>query len=232
MIHVLKREFTDSFKSVRSILIILFITFISYQSATFIDKNPSLTNQIIKNGGEEGSVYTAAIALIVMIFGFLFVFATSHDMINREVEMKTVRLLVTKVSRLQFMLGKFLGTMLFWVVTVSIAFTILSILAGSWFPKDYFQSLIFLFYIISFVLLISTVITKAKLTMFLGIILGIMLPIIGLAAIISEKWYLEPFKYLLPYKYLEGSVGLMLIPLAIGIVYFLIAVFLMQRKDL
>lgn len=232
MIPILKREFIDSFKSVRSILIIIFITFISYQSATFIDNNPSLNNEIMESGGKEGSAYTAAIALIMLVFGFLFVFATSHDLVNKEIELKTMRLLVTKVSRLQIMLGKFLGTMLFWIVTVSISFAILSMFAGSWFPKDYFQSLIFLFYIISLVLLISTVITKAKLTMFLGIILGITLPIVGLAATMSDKWYLAPFKYLLPYKYLEASVGLMFIPLAIGIVYFLLAVFLMQRRDL
>ncbi|MFC0090212.1 hypothetical protein ACFFJI_04885 [Allobacillus sp. GCM10007491] len=76
MIHILTREFLDSFKSVRSILIILFITFVSYQSATFIDSNPGLIQEIVKIGGEEGTVYTAAIALIVLILGFLFVFAS------------------------------------------------------------------------------------------------------------------------------------------------------------
>ncbi|WP_117161710.1 ABC transporter permease subunit [Paraliobacillus sp. X-1268] len=232
MIHVLKREFIDSFTSVRSILIILFITFISYQSATYIDNNPSFINEFMESSNEEGSLYTAAIALIVIVFGFLFVFATSHDLVNKEIELKTMRLLVTKVSRLQIMIGKFLGTMLFWFVTVSISFAILSVIAGSWFPKDYFQSLLFLFYIISFVLLMSTVITKTKLTMFLGIIIGITLPIIGLIAAVSDKWYLVPFKYILPYKYLEGSIFMMLIPLAIGTVYFLISVFIMGRRDL
>ncbi|AIF45288.1 ABC transporter permease [Virgibacillus sp. SK37] len=232
MFHVLKHEFTDSFKSVRSILIILFITYVSYQSATFIDSNPGLIDEIMKSGGEEGSAYTAAIALIVLVFGFLFVFATSHDLINKEIELRTMRLLVTKVSRAQIVVGKFLGIMLFWVITVSISFIVLSIMAGSWFPKDYFQSLIFLFYIVSFVVLISTVFTKSKLTMFLGILLGIALPIIGLVAIFSDKWYLAPFKYLLPYKYLEGSIGLMFIPIVIGVIYLLIAVFIMQRKDL
>ncbi|MEJ8767686.1 ABC transporter permease subunit [Oceanobacillus sp. HCA-5259] len=232
MIHVLKREFTDSFKSIRSILIILFITFVSYQSAAFIDNNPGLINKMMESGGDEGSAYTSAIAMIVLVFGFLFVFATSHDIINKEVELKTMRLLVTKVSRLQIMLGKLLGTLLFWIVTISISFCILSMFADSWFPKDYFQTVIFLFYIVNLVLLISTAIPKTKLTMFLGIILGISLPILGLAAIVSDKWYLAPFKYILPFKYLDGSFGLMFIPLAIGIIYFLISILLLQRKDL
>src|SRR5699024_1969966 len=232
MIHILKREFIDAFKSVRSILILLFITFVSYQSAKFFDENQDMINQFIgESGNEVGSVYTAAIAFIVLIFGFLFVFAISHDLINREIEMKTIRLLVTKTSRLQIVLGKFLGILLFWVVTISISFAIISLITGSWFPKDYFQAIIFLFYIISLVLLISTVIPKTKLTMFLGIFLGIVLPIIGLAAAFSDKWYFIPFKYLLPYKYFDGSVGMMFIPLAIGIGYISLSIFFINRKD-
>jgi len=99
MIHVLKQEFVDSFKSVRSILIILFITFVSYQSAVFLDDHPGLVQMLIENGGEASSAYTAAIALVVLVFGFLFVFATSHDLVNKEVELKTIRLLVTKVPK-------------------------------------------------------------------------------------------------------------------------------------
>lgn len=232
MLHILKREFVDSFKSIRSILILLFITFVSYQSATFIHSNPGIVDEFVESGSQDGSSYTAAIVLIILLFGFLFVFATSHDCINKEVELRTMRLLVTKMSRLQIMLGKFLGTMLFWIVTVSISFAILSMVAGSWFPKDYFQSMIFLFYIVSFVLLFSTVITKTKLTMFLGILLGITLPAIGLVATVIDKWYLVPFKYILPYKYLVGSNVLMLIPLFIGTIYLLISVLLMQRRDL
>nr|WP_289037749.1 ABC transporter permease subunit [uncultured Allobacillus sp.] len=231
MIHILTREFLDSFKSVRSILIILFITFVSYQSATFIDSNPGLIEDIV-NGGEEGSAYTAAIALIVLILGFLFVFATSHDLINKEIELKTMRLLVTKTSRVQIMVGKFLGTLLFWVATITISFAVIFIISGSWFLKDYFHSFVFLFYIVSFVVLVSTVFTKSKLTMFLGILFGIALPILGLTSTVSNKWYLVPFKYLLPYRYLEGSIALMFVPIVIGAVYLLIAVFIMQRKDL
>lgn len=232
MVHILKREFIDSFKSIRSILIVLFICYISYQSAQFLDKNPALMNTLIENNGETGSLYTASIVVIVILFGFLFAFAISHDMINRELETKTIRLLVTKISRLEIMLGKFLGTLLFWIVTISIAFLILSLIAGSFFPTDYLKSIIFLFYIISFVQLISTVILKTKLTMFLGILFGITLPIIGLIVTVSEKWYLTPFKYILPYNYIDGSLGFILIPLALGIVFFLLAVWIMKRRDL
>lgn len=151
----------------RSVLIILFISFMPYQLVTSFVNNAGLVTNLMEVG-KESSVYTAVIELIVSVFGFLFVFATSHDLINKEVELKTVRLLVTKVSRVEIILGKLLGTMLFWIVTVSISFAVLTVIAGSWFPKDYLQSLIFLFYIINFVVLISIVIIKTELTMFLG----------------------------------------------------------------
>ncbi|GAA0600269.1 hypothetical protein GCM10009001_15830 [Virgibacillus siamensis] len=233
MVYVLKQEFIDAFKSVRSILILLFITFVSYQSAKFFDSNQDIINKFIEESGNEvGSVYTAAIRLIVLIFGFLFAFAISHDLINRELEMKTIRLLVTKTSRLQIVLGKFLGALLFWVVTISISFGVISLITGAWFIKDYFQTMIFLFYIVSFVLFISTVIPKTKLTMFLGIFLGILMPIIGLLTAFSNKWYFIPFKYLLPYRYLDGSISMSLIPLVIGVGYISISIFSVNRKDL
>ncbi|ENH95597.1 transmembrane protein [Gracilibacillus halophilus YIM-C55.5] len=232
MTQVLKREFIDAFKSVRSILILLFITYVSYQSAKFFDQNQDMINQFAEESGiGTGALYTAAIAFVVLIFGFLFVFAISHDLINREIEMKTIRLLVTKTSRIQIVLGKFLGVLLFWVVTISISFAIISLITGAWFLKDYVQTMIFLFYIISFVLFISTIISKTKLTMFIGIFLGIVLPIIGLIAVYSDKWYFIPFKYLLPYNYLEGSIVMTFIPLVIGVCFISISIMLLNRKD-
>lgn len=232
MIHILKREFIDSFKSVRSILIILFITYISYKSANVLDNNPELINEFIEIGGTESSAYTASVAIVILLLGYLFVFATSHDLVNKETELKTIRLLVTKVSRFDILLGKLLGTMLFWIVLTSISFGILSIYAGTWFPKDFIQIIILLFYIVNLVLLISTAIPSTRLTMFLGIILGLSLPFIGFIAMDADQWYWLPFKYILPYNYLDGSFIFTLIPFMIGTIYFLISVFIMQKRDL
>ncbi|HLQ96810.1 MAG TPA: ABC transporter permease subunit [Pseudogracilibacillus sp.] len=231
MIHVVKQEFIHSFKSIRSILIILFMTVVSYQSASFIQENDTFIQQAIGMNEDESALYTVVIVLLIGFFGFLFVFATSHDVINKEIEMGTMRLLVTKVSRIEVLTGKLIGTMLFWIVTMSISFAALTMIAGSWFPKDYMQSLVFIFYIVSFVLLISTLIPKSTLSMFLGIIFGITLPIVGLTATIIDRWYLSPFKYVLPYHYLDGPIFLMIIPLGISCIYILIAIYLLQRKD-
>ena len=231
MISILKREFMDSFKSIRSILIILFVTYMSYLSSTFLQDNPDLINLFTEEGIEAKEVYTAAISWIILLLGFLFVFAVSHDLINKEVETKTMRLLVTKISRIQIVLGKFLGALLFWIVVFSISFGVLTIIAGEWFPKDYFRSLSFVFYVVGFVLCLSTLISRTRLSMFLGILLGIAIPIIGLTSLVSDKWYLKPFEYILPYKYMEGSIGWILISLVIGLVYVGISILLMKRKD-
>lgn len=232
MFHILKREFTDSFKSIRSILIILFITFTSYQFATFINNNPSLLKDLIGNENGVNSIYPSAIMMVMKVFGFLFIFAISHDLINKEIETNTIRLVVSKISRLQFMIGKMLGTLIFWIVTITISFGILFIISGEWFLNEYIQIIMFVFYIISLVLLLSTLITNPKLTMFLGIFLGIILPILGLVAGTVDEGYITPFKYILPYNYINSSVELMFIPFTIGLLFFIIAGFILQRKDL
>lgn len=234
VIYILKREFIDSFKSVRSILILLFITLISYQSANFVQNNPAILELINGEsiGISEKQLYTGAISFIFLLFGFLFVFAVSHDLINKEIELKTIRLLVTKTSRIEIILGKFFGTLLFWIVILSLSFAILTIIAGDWFPRDYFTLLSYLFYMVGFVLLISTVVVRTKLSMFLGIILGIIFPIIGLSAMESEKWYLQGMSYMLPYRYLDGSINLMFIPFILGLIFIGISIIILNRRDL
>lgn len=234
MIHVLRREFIDSFKSVRSILIILFLTLVAYFSANFFKEHQDVIHALIKSseGVNENAVYAVAISFIVLAFGFLFVFAVSHDMINSETEMKTIRLLVTKTSRLQIMLGKLFGTYLFWIATISITYAVIFIISGSWSIEEYAQTLILLFYFVCIALFISTIIPKTKLSMFLGILLGIALPIIDLVSIAMDKWYLLPAKYILPFYYTDLSFGFMFIPLGIGLALFFVSVLIMKRKDL
>ncbi|MFU0790756.1 MAG: ABC transporter permease subunit [Virgibacillus proomii] len=232
MVTVLYREFINSFKSIRSILIILFLTFVSYQSANFLENNQDIINIFLEEGLDENTIYNVSISFIILLFGFLFVSTISHDLINSETEMNTIRLLVTKISRLEVMLGKLVGTLLFWIAIISISYAIVFALSGTWSMNKYLQTLVLLFYIICFVLLISTIITKAKLSMFLGIFSGISLPIIGLVATMSNEWYWMPFKYILPFNYLSKPFGYMFIPFAVGMTLFGISMLIIKRRDL
>lgn len=230
MISILKREFWDSFKSIRSIFIFLFFTFISYKSAEFWRNNPSLVKSIL-HGEKSQSIYTSVIILLILLFGFLLAFAISHDTMSGEMELKTIRLLVTKTSKFNIVAGKMLGSFLFWVVTLSISFVIISCYAGSFLVKDYFRLIALLLYIVCFVLFISSLIPKAKVTMFIGIFLGILLPVLNLFSMVFNKWYLLPFKYLLPFYYLNQSFGYIFIVIALALFLFASTVLAIYRRD-
>src|SRR5699024_8636622 len=114
-------------------------------------------------------LYAAVISLILIVLCFLFAFAISHDLINKEIELKTIRLLITKTSSLKLMLGKFLGTLLFWIVTVSISYSIIYFISDSWHTESFLQAIVFIFYVVSLVFLISTIVTKSKMIIFSNI---------------------------------------------------------------
>jgi len=230
MVSILKREFWDSFKSIRSILILIFFTFISYKSAKFWDNNPQLVKSVLS--GEKGeSIYTSVIILLILLFGFLLAFAISHDTMSSEMELKTIRLLVTKTSKFNIVAGKMLGSFLFWVLTLSISFVIISCFAGAFFFQDYLRLVALLLYIVCFVLFVSSLIPRAKVTMFIGIFLGILLPVLNLFSIALNKWYLIPFKFLLPFYYLVHSIGYIFIVIALAITLFAATVLVTYRKD-
>ncbi|MDM5292012.1 hypothetical protein QUF81_01825 [Peribacillus simplex] len=227
MIHILKNEFFHSFKSFKSIIIILFFTLTSFLTASYLSNSSLLDDQL-----NSGSAYTSSIKLLVFFFGFLFVFSVSHDLINRELDFQTIRLLVTKTSKFNIISGKFLGILLFWLISITISFIIISLFAHNWFMKDYFITIVFLFYIISFVTFLSTIISKPSVTMFLGILISILAPILGFWAAFSDKWFLIPFKFILPYYYVVKSNYFLIFPLLIGITFLLFSYLIFKRKDL
>lgn len=233
MIPIMKREFVDAFKSVRSILIILFMTFISYRSAILIQDNSYLVSSLLEMDLGGMKIQAIVIMFVFITLGFLFVFAVSHDVVNKELELKTIRLLVTKVSRIEIIIGKLLGVFLFWVFVISISFGLIFFITGEFDLRGYLETNVFAFYIVSLLIFISTIVTKPKMTMFLAILLGISLPILGLVADIVDKWYLLPFKYVLPYHYMDLETILLaaIVPLLIAIGYIIISVIVMERRD-
>ncbi|WP_374120464.1 ABC transporter permease subunit [Neobacillus sp. PS3-40] len=224
---IISYEFYNSFKSFKSILIILFFTLSSILTAHFLSNQPSLTNSM-----HSGSVYTSSIKLLVFFFGFLFVSSISHDVINKELDFQTIRLLVTKTSKGNIIFGKFLGVFLFWVVSTTACFIIVSLYAKQWFFLDYTVVIIFLFFIVTITLFLSTIIAKPGLTMFIGIFIGIIAPILGFWAAFSTKWFLIPFRYFLPYYYVVQSNGYLIFPALFGFILLFISYFIFKRKDL
>lgn len=227
MIHIIKNEFLNSFKSFKSIIIISFFTLTSFLTASFLSKNTSILGEL-----NTGSAYTSSIKFLIFFLGFLFVFSVSHDVINKELDYQTIRLLVTKTSKFNIIFGKFLGVLMFWLASVTISFIIVSIYAHSWFTLDYITVLAVLCFIVGLNIFLSTIISKPGVTMFLGIFIGIIAPILGLWAAFSTKWYLFPFRYILPYYYVTKSNGYLILPFVMGIALLYLSYLIFQRKDL
>src|SRR5699024_1124165 len=117
-------------------------------------------------------------------------------------------------------------------LTITLSYVLIFTVTKSWSIDDYLSSLIFMFYVVTAALLLSTLVKKSLATMFLGMFLGVVIPILGMMSLASDKVYFLPFKYVLPYYYLEGRSALMLIPLVIGVVFFIVATYLMEKRDL
>ena len=100
-----------SFKSIFFILlfIVLGVSLEQLFSAVSIDIGG------IDNKTYAGSFYVI-IKLAVILFGYLFSSILSHSCINREMENKSARLVISKISRTEYIVGKYLANIMFWII--------------------------------------------------------------------------------------------------------------------
>ena len=100
-----------SFKSIFFVLlfIVLGISLEQLFSAVSIDIGG------IDNKTYAGSFYMI-IKLAVIFFGYLFSSILSHSCINREMENKSARLVISKISRTEYIVGKYLANIMFWII--------------------------------------------------------------------------------------------------------------------
>lgn len=174
MIAIGKQEFFDMFKSIKSLIIIALLLITSYFSAKYSDiigTAASLTEQEMKD------VYTVGLVFLLIFFGQLFVTSLSHDMINKESHDRTMRFLVTRTSRSQIVVGKFSGVWLFWFSCIFISFLIISIFSSQFHFLIFSQAIALVTYQISLTIFLSVAIAKPSITMFLGVVIGLLYPI-------------------------------------------------------
>ena len=220
------RECIDLFKGFKAILIISILIGMSFVSTKLGSAFPGQAAGI-----SQKEMYTSALVLTFTLFGILFVFALSHNVLNRELETKTIRFLVTRTSRIRILLGKFLGTLLFWMLIVGICFLVITFTSKMVHVATYIEIMIFLFYSIGAVVLLSMIIPKSGHSMFIGLVLALSIPGLSLWAYFSERWYVTWFKYVTPYYYSDLNFPFNVTPLLIGSVFMLLALYLFQRRD-
>ncbi|WP_026672966.1 ABC transporter permease [Alkalihalobacterium bogoriense] len=194
-----KREFISLFKGIKSIIIIVLLLVTAFYSAKYADLLTVATELTVN---EAENVHTFGILFIILFFGQLFIMGLSHDSINREIYDRTMRFLVTRTSRTSIVLGKFLGTWLFWLICLTVAFLLTSIFSKTFNVFIFSQIMSLLSFQIALAILLSSLITKPGITMFLGIIIGVVAPIFGFWFSLTSNTWIGSMKYLTPYYYL------------------------------
>lgn len=179
----------------------------------------------------DAMIYSVGLSFVILIFGPLFAFILSHDVMNREIEQRTMRFIVTKVRRNNIVIGKVLGHLLFWFTILTAAYLLIFALSGYFSFHAFFESLSLLSVFVALALLLSLLINKPILSSFLSILLGIAIPIVSLWAVFSEKWYISIFKYISPYKYLQDDSIIFLVNFAFSAIYIGVAIYLFRKRD-
>ncbi|CDQ37935.1 MULTISPECIES: ABC transporter permease [Virgibacillus] len=197
MFTICLREFRTLFKSIRSLIIIIVLFGVTTGAAKLISQFEAQ----LKDLGLGDNAYAGGLMTLLFIASPLFVTSLSHSAINKEIDSRTIRFLVTKTSRESIIVGKFLGNLLFWIVCLLIALLLIIPFSHSFFFLELIQCIVFVSYFIGFTIFLSTIIRKPSLTMFLGITVSIGLPIIGLWSIGTNNILITALSYITPYFY-------------------------------
>lgn len=229
MFAVCSNEFKTMFKSIRSIIIIIFIVSSTVLVANLIDKFAFKLQDL----GIGDNVYVAGLTTLLYLLGPLFVTSISHNLINKETYTRRIRFVVTKVSRDEIIMGKFFGVLLFWVLCLFFSLILILPLTNSFYIYELIKDIIFISYFVSLTLLLSSIINSQQMTMFLGVILSVIFPILSLVVVNTDNMYIKAVGYLTPYPYFnEESLNAPYLVLIFTIIFLCISLLTFRRKDL
>lgn len=229
MLAIALKEFKDLFKSVKSIIIILFILSITFLVANLSSKY----NVQLSSMGSPDNIHSAGLMIVLYIFFPFFISSLSHNTVNQEVSSRTIRFLATKTSRNNIIVGKFIGVMLFWFICSLIANLLILPFSQVFYTRDFIESLIFISYFVSFTLLMSTLFNKPSTTMFLGIVASFYFSIIGIWGLFSDKLVIDILSKITPYFYFsQDNLYSIYIILSFTVIFLFISLNVMRRKEL
>ncbi|MFC4736001.1 ABC transporter permease subunit [Bacillus daqingensis] len=220
------REFRELMSGFRPLLIAAVLFVVSYYTAQAAELIPDGMGNL-----SQEEAYVAGMRAALYVFGYLFVFTLSHNVVNKELEARTIRFLVTKASRSAIIYGKTLGTFLFWALLLLLNTILISYTAGTFYLIDYLEFLIFIFYGVSAAVLLSILIPRSAYTMFFGVIAAFALPALSFWSMLSEEWYITWVKFVTPYYYFQFDLFYMAVPFVIGLLFYSAADRLFQRRD-
>lgn len=223
---ICQHEFIRLFKSVKSLITVAFIVGVSYLVSDLVNKAASFfPKQELAQGHALG------IFALVMLLGPLFVFSLSHDVINRELAGRTIRFLVTRTSRTKIILGKFMGVLLFWLICMLITFGVVFATVHTFDAKTLYLCLSLLVYCITLALLLSLVVPRPSYTMFLGIVVAMVIPGLGLWCMLSSHPAAQWIAYITPFAFFEKGGAWTGFIWLYAALFLSAAIYLFQRRD-
>lgn len=228
MFAIALKEFTNLFKSIKSIIVILMI----FSATIGIAKLLNIFKDQLKDMGLGENPNSSGLMLIIFIFGPIFVFILSHNIINEEIKTRTVRFLITKTSRNKIILGKFLGVIAFWFSILLITIIALAFYTKSFYFIHMLQCLTFLSYFIALASLLSVIINNPIMSNFIGLALSIIISGLGFWSILSDKLILKIFSYITPYYFISKGDGMVFCTIILTIILLITSLIIFKRRDL
>ncbi|MFK9092689.1 ABC transporter permease [Bacillus salipaludis] len=223
-----KREFLNLFKGVKSFIVIAILLVTSYYSAKFANV---LMSGVELSSKEAENIHTVGLLGLLLLLGQLFIAGLSHDTINRETQERTMRFLVTRTSRTSILVGKFFGIWLFWISCITISFLLISIFAQKIDIFIFSQTISLVTCQISFTILLSVLIPRPGITMFLGVVTGLVFPILGFYLVYTSNVWVKWVKFITPYYYLEREDFTFLVIFLLAGIMIFFASFIFNRRE-
>lgn len=228
MLVIAKKEFLQLFSGFKSLIVIALLLITSYYSAKF---SSFLANDIQLSAQEAENIHVFGLLVIIILFGQLFIMGLSHDVMNRELHERTMRFLVSRTSRLSIVIGKFIGIWMFWLVCIVVSHILISLFSHNFNLFIFTQLMSLLTYQIALTILLSIMIPKPGFTMFLGVIIGLIFPILSFWLTFTSNAWFSWMKYGNPHYYLNREDFSYLVIPVLAVLIITIAYILFKRRD-
>ena len=229
MFAISMREFINLFRSTRSIIIIIVLFGVTAGSAKLISQFEMQLREL----GLGENAFVGGLMIMLFLAAPLFVTSVSHSVVNKELETRTMRFLAAKTSRDNIILGKFLGNVLFWTICLAVALLLIIPFSKAFYFIEFVQSVIFVSYFVGLTLFLSTIISSPSLTMFLGITISILLPVVGFWSMLSENVLIQSVSYITPYfYYTHENTSYTYFVVAFSCLYLILSLVAFRRREL
>lgn len=220
------RECRHQFFSFRSVFFVFLFVVLGFS----LNQLFALTS--VEIGGIDNKTYAGSfyviIKLAVMLLGYLFASILSHSSINRETERKSVRLVISKISRTEYVTGKFLANVMFWVICFVLIYGCLFLKYKVFDVGELITNTVMMIYYNSITILLSVLVKRGAASNFLGLVVGIALPFAGLYTMAKNSF----LRFLFPYSYIVKLDWNTLMPIIFSAIFVGTAIAVFKRMDL